>query len=260
MIRYFFGLLSLLVCSTAHALYFGNPAEPELIEEGFLFANCEDWYSGKLGYQGDFVFNRKLRAYKGAIGRMDEFCTLFNQGVLTANIKDQYEVFGSVGTMSAKFSHRPHIDRKRRVYETRDHFTWGIGARGELAHWNCAVLGASGSYQYSRPIVKWITVNGEAFKSQAFLNYHEWQLGLGVSYKVDFMVPYIGATYSRVGARVGNIGKEIQLHSHHFKLRSRQFWGMALGCSLTTGSLCDVNLEIRLFSEQALTLAGNLKF
>lgn len=259
MLKFFFWGICLFSCSIGYALYNANPSEPELIEEGFLLNYCDDFLMGKAGYQGDFVFNRKLRAYKGAIGRMDEFYSMFNQAVLTANIKGQYEIYGSLGTMTAKFSHRPHIDHKQRIYETRDHFTWGAGARAELAHWNGAILGANGGYQYSRPHVKWITVNGEAFKSQAFLNYHEWQVGLGVSYKIDCMVPYISGTYSRVGARVENIGKEILPHSH-FKLRSRQNWGMALGCSLATDRLFDLNVEVRLFSEQALTLAGNLKF
>ena len=250
-------VVALVWFSSAFALYNGNPAEPELIEEG-LFIPDDFCLAVKLGYQGDIVFDRKLRAYNGASGRMDESRLYIQQGVLTLNMIQKLELYVSLGAINAFFTNRPHFDEKRREYQTDNRLAWGTGGRLVLFNWDAATVGLNGSYFQGYPHLKWDALNGVSFPSEANVKYHEWQVGLGVSYQVDLFCPYISATYSDVRARISRISSNMQLHSSHFKMRSRDKFGMALGCSLTNAKIVDINLEVRLIDEAAVILAGNI--
>ncbi|MGE5196192.1 MAG: hypothetical protein ACM3JI_02550 [Anaerolineae bacterium] len=248
----------LFVSESLQALYFGNPAEPQMIEEGF-FLSKENFASVKASYQGDFIFDRKLRAHDGARGRIDNFKALMQQGVLILNFQDRYEVYGSLGAMHVELSHRPHFDGRRRQYESNDHLTWGVGGKVIIFQWNNTLLGADAKFQYANPHMKWNAVNGEAFTTGSELTYKEFQGGLAVSHHVDIFTPYFALKYSEVRAKMRHI-RSNTLPRHHFKMRSRDYVGIALGCSLSTGKLFDLNVEVTLIDEQALTLAGDIKF
>ncbi len=252
-------LLALLGAASLPALYNGNPAEPETIDEGFFL--CRDSCFGvKAGYQGDFVFDRKLRAHAGATGRIDTFKYYMQQGVLTFNLMDRYEFYGSLGAFNAFVEHRPHIDGKLREYETNDHFTWGGGLRAIIFRCGHALLGVDAKYQYARPHVKWNALEAEAFTTGATLSYSEWQIGLGAAYRVELFIPYAALTYSSVHSRMSEIRPNMELGHDSFHMRSRERFGAALGCSLSNAKVVDLNVEVSLFDEQALTLTGNVKF
>jgi major outer membrane protein len=252
-------LAALLAMASLSALYNGNPAEPELIDKGFFF--CRDnLFSMKAGYQGDFVFDRKLRAHHGATGRIDTFRYYMQQGVLTANLMDRFELYGSLGSMNAYIAHRPHVDMKRREYETHDHLTWGCGARGILFRWCRTVVGFDAKYQDAHPHVKWNALDGAALTTGADLRYREWQVGLAASHHIHIFIPYAAIKYSSVHSRLNEIRANMQLGHESFKMRSRDRFGAALGCSLSTAKRLDLNVEVSLFDEEALTLAGNIKF
>lgn len=259
MMRKILCLLCLWSLLPVHALYFGNPSEPDIIEEGFFFS-CEGNWGLKIGYQGDLCFDRQLKVTTPPLkGKMNEFSYLMNQGVVTCNLFDLYEVYGSVGAMSATFAQVPSFDFNKREYSTSGHFTWGVGAKAELFHWGLTTLTADGKYQYSQPPLQWNTINGTSYKTSARLHYEEWQIGGGLSHQVDMFVPYIALIYSSVDAKVRHIKSNI-LPVNHFSMQSRERFGMALGCGLSPSCLVDLNVEVRLFSEQAITLAGNIKF
>jgi hypothetical protein len=252
-------LIAAFLCiPSLYALYLGNPAEPQIIDEGF-FISQDSLFSVKVGYQGDFVFDRKLRAFDGATGRIDRFNIWMNQGVLTLNILDRFEAYASVGSITTSFWDRPHIDHQRREYETHDKWTAGGGLKLIVMQWGNTVLGADGKLQYGAPHIKWATVDGISYATGARVVYREWQVGLAVSHTVDLFTPYIGATYSHVKGEVEHLSHTVYPRSH-FKFRCRDHFGMAVGCSLSSGKKVDLNLEARMFSEQAVTGAANVKF
>lgn len=240
------------------ALAIGNPAEPQLIEKGFF--TPDNWTVGmKLGYQGNFVFDRKLRAFGGAKGRIDHFKTTTNQGVLTLGYFNRLEVYGSFGAISTHFWNRPRSDGKRREFETHDHWIAGGGACFLLAEWGNTGIGVDGKAQVGRPAVKWASVDGAAHASGAHVRYHEWQVSFAAYHTVDMFTPYIGLKYSNVHADVEGISQAIYSRTH-FKMHSRVKYGMALGCSVTPNKKIDLNVEVQLIDEQAITIGGNLKF
>ncbi len=248
----------LFIPIAAHALYFGNPSAPDMIEEGFFFCS-ENWGSIKLGYEGDYCFDRKLRSKDGVEGRIDKFSYLMNQGVVTFNILDLMEIYGSVGAMNAFISHRPEPNHEQREYQTSDRLTWGGGTKIELFHWGATTVSADGKYQYSHPHVKWNSLNGVAYTTGAKLTYREYQAGMGLSHRIDMFVPYVAVYYSHVKGKLYGIRQNI-LPVSHFSLQCREWIGMAVGCGFSSSCLFDLNIEARMFNQSAVSVSANIKF
>ncbi|MBS0615210.1 MAG: hypothetical protein JSR58_01495 [Verrucomicrobia bacterium] len=240
------------------ALYLGNPAEPQVIDEGF-FLSDDSFLTIKLGYQGDFVYNRKMRAHDGVTGRIDRLQFFMNQGVATFNVLDRFEYYISAGSLTSTYWHRPHVDKKRREVESHDKWTLGTGARLILFQWGDTILGVDAKYQYSSPHFKWATVDGTSHDTGAHMRYWEWQVGAALSYTVDVFTPYIGATYSVAETNLTGFSHNVYPKSH-FHMRNVDRFGMAVGCTLSSGKKFDLTLEARMISEQAVTAAANVKF
>lgn len=241
-----------------YALYQGNPAEPQIIDTGF-FIPQDSLISVKLGYQGDWVFDRKLKAMAGAHGKIDQFSIFMNQAVVTFNMIDRVELYTNVGSMNATLWHRPHVDDKRREYQSQDKWTAGGGLRVLLMQWGNTCLGVDGKFQYSAPSIKWVTLDGVSQTPEGRLRYREWQVSFAFSHTVDIFTPYIGATYSNVHANVSGLNQTVLSH-RHFRLTNPSRFGLALGCTLCSGKKVDLNFEARMFDEQAGIVAGNVKF
>lgn len=248
----------LLMHSAIFGLYMGNPAEPEIIDAG-LFIPQDASFSVKVGYQGDRVFDRLLHAYAGSHARVDRFEMQMDQGVIALNYLDRFELYGTVGSMRSCFWFRPHVDKKRREFETNNRATGGLGARLLLAQWGNTGIGLDGKVQYGKPGIRWVAVNGVSHTSSAHLTYREWQGSFAVYHTIDLFTPYLGVKYSNVHSDVQGLSRSVYPH-RHFKMSNRCRFGMAVGCSLSQGKKIDLNLEVQLIDEQAVTFGGNVKF
>ncbi len=254
---YFLGLF-VAAQSLLSALYMGNPAESEIIDTGFFISpDCS--VGVKIGYQGDWVFDRLLKSYAGSHGKIDHFEILMNQGAVILNYLDRFEIYGTVGSMRNHFWYRPHVDHKRREFETNNHWTAGGGARFLVAEWGNTGLGVDGKVQYGKPPIEWITVNGVSSSSSGHVIYREWQGSVAAYHTLGLFTPYLGVKYTNIHANVVGLSKSVYPH-RHFKMTNRSRFGMALGCTLSQGKKVDVNLEVQLIDEQGLTFGGNIKF
>ncbi|MCB1115602.1 MAG: hypothetical protein KDK71_03940 [Chlamydiia bacterium] len=253
-------LFFLFLTPQLFALYMGNPSAPEIVEEGFFFSK-ENWFAVKAGYQRDWVFDRNMRAVSKVSGRMDGFDFIADQGVLTFNLLNRIEVFGSAGAARFHATHRPTA-QMRQEYETNDQFIWGIGGRGTFLTWKNASFGIEGGYTKAHPTMKWMTRNGTPIDPRpgSKLTYHEWQVGLGVSYQIEVFTPYIGAKYSNAGGRFKHLPVGTLASGRHFKTKSRRKFGMAIGTTLSSGNRFAATVEARLIDEQSMTLAAEVKF
>lgn len=251
-------LFSLCLCGSLSALYMGNPAEPQIIDQGFWISQDAS-FSVKVGYQGDRVADRKMRANGNAKGRIDNMTLSFDQGVVTFGYLDRAEIYGSVGSMNGELSNRPHSDNKRREYQTHDGWTAGTGGRFLLAQWGKTVIGIDGKIQWSNPGMKWMAVDGMSKNTGGHLHYCEWQASFAVSYTADWLTPYLGVKYSNVHASVNGIPAVIYPHSE-FKMINRNRFGFAIGCTLSPGKKFDLFAEVQMIDEQSLSFGGNLKF
>lgn len=248
--------LFVLFHSVVFGLYMGNPAEPEIIDQG-LFIPQDSFAAVKVGYEGDIVSDRKLRSM--GKGRIDDFELTMNQAVVTLNYMDRFEMYGSGGAMSSTFYFRPKTDNQRRVFQTHDHWTGGCGARALLAQWGNTGIGVDAKIQWGRAGIKWITVNGVSHASGAHLSYQEWQASFAVFHTIDLFTPYLGVKYSNVHASANSLSRSVYSH-RSFKMYNRDRFGIAFGCNLSQGKKIDLFAEVQLIDEQGLTFGGNLKF
>lgn len=255
--KYLIAILSCLASSLV-ALPVGNPAEPQIIDQGFWIS--QDALVGvKLGYEGDRVADRKMRANGNAHGRVDQMSLAFDQGVITFNYLDRLELYGSLGSMNGELSLRPRIDNQRRHYQTHDGLTAGGGGRFLLAQWGKAVIGIDGKVQWGNPGMKWVTVNGQSFNTGGHLKYLEWQVSFALSYTVDWLTPYLGVKYSNAHATVNKISRAVYPRSH-FNMMNRDRFGMALGATLSPCKKFDLFAEVQMIDEQAFSFGGNVRF
>jgi hypothetical protein len=254
-----FFLIALCSLNRGFALYFGNPAEPAAIQEALVIPE-DAFVFVKVGYETDLIFDKRLKCYDGASGRVDLFKTLMNQGVITLDFLDRFEVYGSVGATQSYFTHRPNSAHLMREYQTNSSTTWGVGGRVLLFEFKDFSVGMGGSYQWANPHVKWDALSGDAFTTDARMKYREWQVGLGCAYQVEMFIPYLAVKFSDVSAKVSSLRPNLNLNHSSFRMRNRDRFGLVLGVTLAATRGFDMTIESRLIDEEALSIVLNMEF
>ena len=240
-----------------HALYYGSPALPQATEKG-VYLSDELLIGVKVGYLGDRVLHKSLETTHGYQAKgVESFESYTEQGVLTLNFASRFEVYGSLGGM--RINVQPKISSVvREVLQTKEELTWGFGGRGVVYELSKAVLGLDFKFQGYDPRFLWGSVNGFAANvgSTSKMSYYEWQIGLGLAYDCDFMVPYIGALYNRVEGKCSNLFPIRE----HFTFKSQKKFGLACGVCLVSKSFFELDLEARMVAETAFSIQGNFRF
>lgn len=252
-----FFLLTLF--SHVHALYLGNPSDPALVEKGIW--TCEDAIVDlSLGYQTDYDFNRRVKTQHSSEGKVSPLTVRMNQGVMTFSALNRVEAYASFGVASFEFNKKPAPGQVLTEFQTKDQFTWGLGGRLIVVEWKEFALGIEGSYQKASMHFHPTMIIGVDTHPKAAIHYHEWQVGFGGSMTIDIFVPYAAVKYSHFAANVTAFNTFIGQPKTLLKLRSKEHFGLVLGCSLAATKVFDINIEARLFDEEGVSAAGNLKF
>lgn len=240
-----------------------SPASPSIIKDGFLTSSGA-WGSIRTGYEGDFILNARME--KNGFGRVDSFKYDSNSGVAVLNLMKRLDIFGIFGAGHVKANWRiePEANSFSRIeIETKNSFAWSIKAKAILFEWGNTSLGFGGRYGSCRPALSWMTKNGELLDSSgASLHFKEWQVDLGVAHKIDFFTPYVSAKYSRATAFLFTQQSEAVSDSGlpSLKMHNRQRFGAVIGCDLSNGKIFRLNLEARLFDEEALSASAEFRF
>lgn len=257
--------------------------------------------------------------------RFDIFCTLgATSGYFKGN-SSSFNLIGLIGisgnTLDQKY---PNVSISNGVVElyTDTTFSWSIGARGALWECGCATLGAEFQYAQSKPRVQELDVlsnvaqftihkpqgyvgqslplptnagtsNATDLKN-ATINYHEWQVGAALSYRLNMLVPYIGIQWSRatfdadtiqiaqpkLASPIFNLttwnptllGQATTVGSDKYadtlqivslqinKLKSRKACGVSMGATLLDADKWAINGELRLINERAAHLSAQCRF
>ncbi|WP_100934448.1 porin [Candidatus Chlamydia corallus] len=259
--------------------------------------------------------------------RFDLFCTL---GASNGYIKGNSRAFNLVGLIGVAGSsigatELPNVSLGNCVVElyTDTTFSWSVGARGALWECGCATLGAEFQYAQSKPKVEELNVlcnvaeftinKPKGYKGAAFplpsdagtfnatgtkaatINYHEWQVGASLSYRLNSLVPYIGVQWSRATFDADNIriaqpklatptlnltawnpsllGSRTSLDTtNQFsdfmqivsmqinKFKSRKACGVCVGATLVDADKWSITAEARLINERAAHVSGQFRF
>jgi major outer membrane protein len=259
-----------------------NPCDP-----------CGSWcdcLNFRVGFYGDYVFNRHMRLRRRGTddtttttSRRNQLETVqlyTNAGYLALNIYDRFDVFATLGNTYLYLegnvtSFAPFLNATpghRVVLETNDEFSWSVGARATLWDCGCTALGIEGQYFQTAPRVKRITIQEDASlyptatRPSLRTRYQEWQVGLGLSQRIEFLVPYIAVKWSGSQLQYRNVpdlviltDSEISILTLH-NLRNKKHWGYAVGCSLVDSCRAALTVEGRFGDEKAVYVNGQVRF
>ena len=254
---------SMFFLSSVLASPVGNPSFPELLSKGFCIPenSCVDF---RLGYEGDFVGDARMKQTQESSGRVDHFTQDTNSGTVTLNFFDRLDIYGVFGStrICADWRFNPDDALKRAQLQTGYQFLWAVGARGVLYNWGKTTLGLGGRYSASNPHPSWIAINGTPEPvNGAHLQWDAWQVDLDLSYQIEIFIPYIGVKYLDARVKTGSFPEAIASNgSGSLHMRNRMPVGMIVGCTLSTGSYFMLNVEARLIDEEAATISGDLRF
>nr|CAD29328.1 major outer membrane protein [Chlamydia pecorum] len=260
--------------------------------------------------------------------RFDVFCTLgATSGYFKGN-SSSFNLIGLIGISGSSLEGKyPNANISNGVVElyTDTTFSWSVGARGALWECGCATLGAEFQYAQSKPRVQELNVLSNVAQftvhkprgyvgqtlplplsagtetdssdklKNATINYHEWQVGAALSYRLNMLVPYIGVQWSRATFDADTIQiAEPKLASPIFnlttwnptllgqattvdgtnkfadslqivslqinKLKSRKACGVSMGATLLDADKWAITGELRLINERAAHLSAQFRF
>lgn len=281
------------------ALPVGNPSDPKLLTQGMFqdqtcdfghpLTRCLNDMSVRFGYYQDNVVDRYLTQNDSSCDEnQDTLNSELNTyaGFVAVNFWDRCDLFLTFGTtnymykMSLEALGDPPASSQlasnggvARVYSNND-FSWSIG--GRLIAWECGcwTVGLEGQYLQARPHLSYIEIStwqdttaDLTFGSCGMTTkYSEWQIGLGTSYQVGWMVPYIAVKWSGARLDLGDLifasipqnaaNSRIKLS----ELKSSKTWGFAVGTSLVSCDMASLTIEARFADEVGYYLNGQLRF
>lgn len=277
--KLFITMLTILTCGAAYALPVGNPSDASLLCDGLLWEghcgdpcdpclSCVDALSFRTGFYGDYVFNRHLEIDRSADDSDIESTRIFtNAAFLAANLWDRIDLFSTLGTTNISLSTNAvsfgGSNGERLRVETDSHFSWSLGLRGTIWECGCTTFGMEAQYFQTRPNVRRITEAASASvypDSSIKTKYHEWQVGAGISHRINMFVPYIAVKWSRARLNFKDEVAGAPLASSLFDLKNGKQWGYALGVSLIDCEKASVTAEGRFGDEKALYINGQIRF
>lgn len=286
-------VLTFLAYGAVHALPVGNPSEASLFLKGAwwdspccnpcdpCFSWCDAW-SLRIGYYGDFVFNRHMETDSHINGHHDlERTEMYtNAGYLALNICDRLDIFGTLGAsvLHIRSDIQPwgvDVPMESELFFD-DNFSWSVGGRATLWQCDCFAVGLEGQYFQTNPNLTAFFDYGDgglvSFDNDNNVIYSEWQVGLGCSYRFGgfcspgvSLVPYAAVKWSGSRLHFGNFAFDTTVSGVHTtltlpNLKNDKLWGYAVGMTLTVTQTVGVTVEARFADEQAVSCIGQFRF
>jgi len=282
--------LAILACGATEALPLGNPSDPALLLDGFIWEGhclnpgdpCANWCNAtsfRLGFYGDYVFNRHLEVDSKELRAQIEECEIFtNAALFVFNFYDRLDFYLTLGASSLfidsnSSTFAPNSSTtlgNRLIIETDSDFSWSVGARSVL--WKCGwtTLGAETQYFYTKPHISRITSKPNGLEESVYddnlnVRYHEWQVGVGIAHRIRMLSIYGGVTWSCASADFDRV--QIPIPSNPAlimatlnNLQSAKNWGYAVGVTIVDCARFSLTAEGRFSDEKALHINGQFRF
>ncbi|MCB1181682.1 MAG: hypothetical protein KDK55_06670 [Chlamydiia bacterium] len=274
-----------LVCMSGVALPLGNPAEASIYTNGIycgynnLSGGFCNSFSFRLGFYGDYVFNRHLRLKENGLdasgnGRgIQETQLNTNAGYIVFNYCDLIDIFATLGVsnLSIMTSEISWIFNGNRLGEffTDTTISWSFGGRISLYEWRCWTLGIEGQYFQFDPHVTQFADGARniQFSSHNRWKYREWQVGAGIAYTIYVcdpkftIVPYAGVKWSSLCLKTGHFWFISNTETFEVSdMNGAKDWGWALGATCAMCDVVGVTVEGRWADEKALHVRGQFRF
>lgn len=276
-------MAAVLASNAAYALPVGNPSDASLLCDGLLCEGycgdlcdpCLTWWDAlnvRIGFYGDYVFSNAMEVAGDATGhpRLDNTQLFTNAALITTNFWDRFDFFTTLGASSFSLNSNASVwggassARVRLESETR--FSWSVGARGTIWECGCTTFGAEGQYFYTNPRIARIigggldTINPD---NGSHAKYREWQLGLGVSHRINIFVPYVAVRWGHSQLVLDDLLFDFANvpDSGRFQdCRNSQDWGYVIGVSLIDCEKVSLTVEGRFAGQSAFHVNGQIRF
>ncbi|MCC5831648.1 MAG: hypothetical protein JJU12_01205 [Chlamydiales bacterium] len=280
-------ILSVFLFSNLYALPIGNPMDASLYRKGVLLENCDvsssrfnpcfNWcnaWSFRVGFYGDYVFNRHMELDVEDHADADETMLFTNAAYFALNICNRFDLFTTLGATNIDLYANPAIfgliaDSKIQLASETD-FSWSIGGRLTIWDYNSFFFGIEGQYFYTKPSLKTAQVEGvfiEYPDGRIDMRYSEWQVGIGASYLLQVgcsgvsAIPYLALKWSgnQLDFREAVVGPDDD-QATLFKLGNNKYWGYAAGLTITFCEGLGATVEGRWGDEKAVHVNMQLRF
>lgn len=284
--------LGMLSSGAIYALPVGNPSEASLLTNGIFFCQttcntydpcfcwCDAW-SFRIGFYGDYVFNRNLKIRgQGINGQGETIQTTrlsTNAGFLALNICDKLDLFGTLGASRLSITTNDiswtALDNSEGRLDWNSRFSWSAGIRGTLFQCGRFSVGVEGQYFQTNPhLIKYLSFfDGlpNYFNEENKMGYKEWQVGTGLSYTLstlcsDFkIVPYAAVKWAWVqfDTKRFQFVKTASTETFTiFNMKADKLWGYAIGVTATFFDRSDLTVEGRFADEKAVYVNGSVRF
>jgi major outer membrane protein len=267
-----FTLLAFLSTGTVHALPIGNPAQAGLLSDGVLgdicCNPCSFWlnaFSFRIGYYGDFVFNKHMENYNGDSSDVEVTRIFTNAGYLALNICERFDVFGTLGATNLFYETELDFSAGSMELQTRNDFSWSVGVRGTLFECGTTYLGVEGQYFYTNPHISRVTESSTRSgypSGNVNIKYYEWQIGLGLAHRIYNLVPYLGVRWgmSKLDNDAAMVELTINRTADLHNTRSKDNWGYAVGVTMVGCEKASLTVEGRFGGETAFYTNGQIRF
>ncbi|MCX6986936.1 MAG: hypothetical protein NT065_02085 [Chlamydiae bacterium] len=258
-------LMSSFFCSfsTCYGLYNGNPSSPEMPENGCCFPN--DYFLGiKAGYLGDLVFSRSMvvrSRHTEASNEISSFKSVMNAGMITLDFMNRVDLYTAIGSYHLQLSQRTGPDS--RIHYKSDHHLAGMaGLKGILVCWGDTQLGLDVKGFVSYPHLDSIRFNDSYVDTgNSKCRDTQWQIGTGLSQRMDWFIPYIGVTYTHSRLKLYSLSSLQEFYPRKNVLLSNKYsFGFVLGFGISLDSTLAVNVEARVIEETAGSCSVDFRF
>jgi len=262
--KFFFLFLASVAPSIIYSLPVGNPSSPKIFETG-IFSGNKSTVSLRFGMIGDFISDSRMKQYKEGEGIVDQFQFYAGYPSFTLNLYEALDLYSYVGT--SRYEAEWRVASPGLLSHIKARSNSGLAVSGGfnllLYEWPKTFIGMGGCYTKIRLKVDSLKINTEN-QNQADSKWQgkTWQMNLGLAHIIDFFIPYIGIKYSRFKSFIETpytlgIAADGSFRND-FKNRNRI--GLYLGCSITLRTFFQVQVEGRLFDEEAADLSAEIRF
>ncbi len=280
-------VLTVLTCGALQALPAGNPADASLYTNNFWFGDsscdpcdpCGSWcdmFDIRLGFYGDYVFNRHLHA-KNTDTDVQTTTLATNAGLIVVNLCDWIDLFGTIGVTSLRVRTTSDawqdgvagLSNVMTEFDFSSEMSYSGGIRATLWNCDCFYVGAEAQYFYTNTSANWFLdypTGGLTYFNNRNASYQEWQVAVGCAYMFvnssNFaFIPYAnievsGVNWSLDQAFANRSGFSLNTPS----LKADKVVGWSMGMTALLCDLIGVTVEGRWANEKAIHVNGQLSF
>lgn len=280
-----FSILSIFIFQACFGLPVKNPSDPFLLSKSIFWEDsfdqlyehndicCFDWsnISLRLGYYGNYIFDRKLKSCSDvSFGYIEDTRIYTNAGLVVVNFWDLADLYCNLGATNINLQSNANIFSIDLGFDqleilTTSEFSWNIGLLTTIFEWDAISVGLNAQYFFTNPNIKKIIV-GKSISTDPDsleLEYHEWQVSLALGYRINHFIPYFALSYAAVNAQFN--GLPFILNDDLFDITDRRLkesenWGYAIGVTLVELERIDLNIEGHFGDEKAIGLNAQIRF